>query len=107
MRYSSATIRWRWVSYKWRAGKASRCPKSWLSSVLTACLRFNSISDYLFRPIAERIRLVTFDARDPAQSSERQKFDHLVRVNYKFMSYARESVLTVLGKTFYRTVFLA
>jgi hypothetical protein len=86
-------------------------------------LKFNSITDYLFRPIVERIRLATFDAQDPAQSSEREKFDHLVRLNYKFMSYARRSllagekvvhtilqpeiwerVLTVLGKTYFRTV---
>jgi hypothetical protein len=87
-------------------------------------LRFNSITDYLFRPIVERIRRATFDARDQAPSSERATFDYLVRVNYKFMSYARHSllagekvihtilqpeirerVLTVLGKTYYRTVF--
>jgi len=86
-------------------------------------LRFNSITDYLFRPIVERIRLATVDARDETQGAEREAFGHLVRVNYKFMNYARhsllsrekvihsilqpeirESVLTVLGRTYHRTI---
>lgn len=92
---------------------------------VAACctLRFNAITDYLFKPIVERIRLAAMEARGTTLASERETFDYLVRVNYKFMSYARhsllpgekvihtilqpeirESVLTLLGKTFDRTV---
>lgn len=89
----------------------------------SSTLKFNSVTDYLFTPILERIRLATFDSKDAAQSSELEKFDHWVRLNYKFMNYAkhsllagekvihtilqpeiRASVLTVLGKTYYRTI---
>ena len=85
--------------------------------------KFNSVTDYLFTPILERIRPATVDSQDAAQSSESEKFDHLVRLNFKFMNYAKRSllagekvvqtilqpeiragVLTVLGKTYYRTI---
>jgi len=85
--------------------------------------KFNSVTDFLFTPILERIRLAAVDSKDAVQSSELEKFDHWVRLNYKFMNYAkrsllggekvihtilqpeiRASVLTVLGKTYYRTI---
>ena len=86
-------------------------------------IRFNSVTDYLLRPIVEQIRLAEFDTQSPFQSLDTSAFDHLVRVNYKFMSFARQSllagekvihtilqpeirepVLSILGKTFHRTV---
>ena len=86
-------------------------------------LKFNSVTDYLFSPILKKGRLVTFDTPYAVQNSELEKFDHLVKVNYKFMNYAkhsllggekvihsilqpeiRESMLTFLGKTYYRTI---
>ena len=89
----------------------------------SSTLKFNSTTDYLFTPILERIRLATVDSECAVQSSEREKFDHWGRLNYKFMNYARRSllagekvvhailqpeiqvsVLTVLGKTYYRTI---
>jgi hypothetical protein len=89
----------------------------------SSTIKFNSITDYLFTPILDRIRLDTVDCKDAAQSSELEKFDHWGRLNYKFMNYAkrslvagekviqailqpeiRASVLTVLGKTYYRTI---
>jgi hypothetical protein len=89
----------------------------------SSIFRFNSVTDYLFTPILERIRLATVDSKGAAQNSELEKFDHLVRLNYKFMNYARRSLLggekvihsvlqpeirvsllTVLGKTYYRTI---
>lgn len=89
----------------------------------SSTLKFNSVTDYLFTPILKRMRLVTIDTTNVVQNSELEKFDHLVRVNYKFMNYAkhsllggekviysvfqheiRESILTVLGKTYFRTI---
>lgn len=89
----------------------------------TCTLRFNSVSGYLFRPIVQAIRLGAGGAPDALESSERHEFDHLVSVNYKFMSYARRCLLgnekiiysilqpeirdrlwTVFGKTAFRTL---
>jgi hypothetical protein len=86
-------------------------------------IRFNSVTDYLLKPILKRMRPATVDSKDAAQSLESKKFDHLVRSNYKFMNYAKHSllagekvthfilqpeirvrVLRVLGKTYYRTI---
>jgi hypothetical protein len=86
-------------------------------------LKFNSVTDYLLIPILKRIRLVGADPKGAVLSSELQKFDQWYRLNYKFMNYAKRSllggdkvirailqpeiqvpILTVLGKTFYRTL---
>lgn len=90
----------------------------------SSTIKFNSISDYLFTPIQERIRLATFDTKSATQGSELEKFDYLVRLNYKFMNYAKRSLLggekvihavlqpeiraslwTVMGMTYYWTIF--
>ena len=93
--------------------------------VLTSStLKFNSVTEYLFTPFVERIRLATVYSKDEVPSSELEKFDKWVRLNYKFMNFAKRSLLggekvihtilqpeilasvvTVLGKTYYRTVF--
>ena len=89
----------------------------------SSTVKFNSVTDYLFSPILETIRLAAVDSRDAAKSSETDKFDHLVRLNYKFMNYAkrsllggekvihfilqpeiRVSVLRIPGKTYYKTI---
>jgi len=86
-------------------------------------IRFNAVGDYLFRPIVEAIRRAAAGAGETDRGWEREGFDHLARVNYKFMSYARhsllpgetvvrsllqpeirEGVLTLLGRTYYRTI---
>lgn len=87
----------------------------------TSMLRFNSITDYLLTPILERARRDITGASQVVQPSELEKFDHLMRVNFKFMNYAKRSllggeevvqtilqpeirlpVLTFLGLTWYR-----
>ena len=84
-------------------------------------IRFNTVTTYLFTPIIERIRHGTTDIKGPAQRSELAKFDHWMGLNFKFMNYARKSILlgekvihsilqpeirkrlfTILGKTYYR-----
>ena len=90
---------------------------------IASILIFNSVTDYLFTPILKRIRLATIDSGGVTQTSDLGQFDYLVKVNYKFMNYARhsllggekvihsilqpeirESMLTFLGKTYYRTI---
>jgi hypothetical protein len=84
---------------------------------------FNSVTDYLFTPLLKTMRHVPLDSNTPGDNSETEQFNHLVRVNYKFMNYARHSlfggqkvvysifqpeilsnVLTMLGKTYSRTI---
>jgi len=89
----------------------------------SSTIRFNSVGDYLFTPILKRMRLATVDSKDAVQSSELEKFDHLIRLNFKFMNYAKRSILAgdkvihsilqpeirvpvfkVLGWTYYKTI---
>jgi hypothetical protein len=89
----------------------------------SSTIKFNSVTDYLFIPILDGIRHATAGFKTAAQSSETDKFDHLIKLNFKFMNYARRSllagekvihhilqseiraqVLRILGKTFYRTI---
>jgi len=64
------------------------------SGVLTSCtLRFNTVTDYLFAPILGKIRPAPSASRDADQSSERAKFDYLMHLNFKFMNYARRSLV--------------
>lgn len=86
-------------------------------------IRFNAVGDYLFRPIVETMRRAATGAGEADRGWERAGFEHLVRVNYKFMSYARHSllpgetvvqsilqpeirevVLTLLGRTYHRSI---
>ena len=92
-------------------------------ALASSTLRFNSVTDYLFRPLLERMRFAAVGSEEAVQSSELEKFDPWVGLNYKFMNYAKHSllagekvllailqpeirarVLTVLGKTFHRTI---
>jgi len=64
------------------------------NGILTSCtLKFNSVTDYLFTPILEKIRTATHTVGDTDPSSERAKFDYLVHLNFKFMNYARRSIV--------------
>ena len=90
---------------------------------MSSIVRFNSVTDYLFAPILKKIRLVAVVSKDVVPDSELRKFDQWVRLNFKFMSFAKRSLLggenvihtmlqpeirtprfTILGKTFYRTI---
>lgn len=86
-------------------------------------LSFNSVTDYLFAPILKRVRGIKTDSTQAVEDSKPEQFDHLAKVNYKFMNYARhsllgeervvlsvlqpeirESLLAFLGKSYYRTI---
>ena len=86
-------------------------------------IQFNTTSLRHFVPILNKLRSVP-KAVDEAQIAvERDKFDHLSAINFKFMNYGRESLIagetvlqillqpeirqplgTVFGRTFYKTV---
>jgi hypothetical protein len=89
----------------------------------SSLLKFNSVTDYLFTPFLKKGRLVTMDSPNVVENSELEKFDHLVKTNFKFMNYARhsllggekvtqfilqpeiqEKMLKVLGRTYYKTI---
>jgi hypothetical protein len=59
----------------------------------TSTIKFNTISDYLFTPFQKWIRLATFDSKSISLSLELEKFDYLVRQNFKFMNFAKRSML--------------
>ncbi len=86
-------------------------------------LQFNSVTDYLFTPILEAIRFVAVGSRGAARREEQEKFDQWARLSFKFMNYARRSLLgdekviqailqpeirtrifSILGRAYYRTV---
>ena len=59
----------------------------------TTTLKFNTVTDFLFAPILKCIRFASVSDNDAVLSSELKKFDHLSHVNYKFMNYAKRSLL--------------
>jgi hypothetical protein len=97
------------------------------NGILTAAqIRFNTVTDYLFKPFLERIRRPLVEASGSNLQAEQAKFDYLSPVNFKFMNYARGTILPgekvlahilqpevrkvlirVLGRPFYRTTILA
>jgi hypothetical protein len=89
----------------------------------SSTLIFNSVTDYLFRPILNTMRRFDVNATKTSNDSQPEQFDHLIKVNFKFMNYARHSLmggeqvihsilqpeiraslLTFLRKTYYRTI---
>jgi hypothetical protein len=86
-------------------------------------IKFNTATDYLFTPILEKIRLAAMESEDLVWIQDPKIFDYLERANYKFMNYARRSllrgekvlqiilqskiqahILTFLGRSFFRTI---
>jgi len=54
---------------------------------------FNSVTDYLFTPILRKMRHASEDTQSGALNLELAKFDHWRKENFKFMNYARRSLL--------------
>jgi hypothetical protein len=78
----------------------------------SSTLSFNSVTDYLFVPILGRMRRTPVDSHASPQSSELEKFDPWLKVNFKFMNYAKHSMLagdkvihTILQPEIRETVF--
>lgn len=91
--------------------------------VASSTIKFNSINDYLFIPIIERIRQISDQEFDEPHPEEIEKFNKWSQVSYKFMNFAKRSlqgselikkdifqpeiksrIISILGKTFYRTI---
>jgi hypothetical protein len=89
----------------------------------TSTWRFNAVTDYLFIPIVERIRLAAIGSEGRRLRSEADEFDRWRESNYKLMNYAKRSLLggervlgailqpelrshgfKILGREFYRLV---
>ncbi|MBI5568051.1 MAG: hypothetical protein HY870_24345 [Chloroflexi bacterium] len=89
-------------------------------------LRFNVVNDHLFTPFIEQIRPAARHLSASDLPAEQRKFDYLSTDNFKFMNYARRSLLpgerviqpllqpeiratliTLLGRSWSRTVTTA
>jgi hypothetical protein len=66
-------------------------------------IKCNSVTDYLLTPILERIRLGSFYSSGTISPSELEKFDYLAEPYYKFMCYARHSLLA--GESIVQSIF--
>ena len=63
---------------------------------IPACviIKFNTATENLFAPIVEKIRRVAIGPEDSELGFELAKLDSLEKVSYKFMNYARRSLLS-------------
>jgi hypothetical protein len=90
----------------------------------SSTFEFNSTTDFLFTPILERIRFAFLDSQNTFSGPEIEEFNQLNKLNFKFMNYAkrsllkgekafqsifqpeiREKIIHLLGKTYYRRIF--
>lgn len=75
--------------------------KSWIrvsgvsdtGRLASTTLKFNAVTERLFAPFVEQFRVVIDPAPEVDRGSELNKFDYLMQPNFKFMNYARRSVL--------------
>ncbi len=96
---------------------------TWEGDYASASLRFNAVSDYLLQPLVERMRRQAADIEMGGETVDASQFEGWAQQSYKFMNYARRSLLpgeklvqaifqpeilkpvaSVLGRTFYRTL---
>jgi hypothetical protein len=89
----------------------------------SSTLKFNSVTRYLFNPILDRMRSAPDGCPGVDLNVERAKFDYLCTLNFKFMNFARRALmpgervvhillqpwiraklLTILGRSFFRTI---
>jgi hypothetical protein len=80
--------------------EASFLLRSWLriysaarDKLATTTLEFNTVSMGLFRPMIQAARQGSPPSAE-GHNPERDKFNHLIRQDYKFMNYARRSLLS-------------
>jgi len=59
----------------------------------SSTLRFNSVTDYLLIPIVNRIRLAGAASQVEIRNPELRNFDHWFDLDFKFMNFARRSIL--------------
>lgn len=97
-----------------------------VGALISSTLKFNAVTGSLFNPILAIVRRTDPAAPDTNLAEERAKFRYLRDINFKFMNYARRTVvpgetvekivfqpeiktelLRVLGRSFYRTLTTA
>jgi hypothetical protein len=93
------------------------------SLLTSSTLKFNAVTRYLFDPILGKIRSAPDGCPGVDLNVERAKFDYLCSLNFKFMNFARASILpgerviyvllqpqirarllAFLGRSFFRTI---
>ncbi len=60
---------------------------------ISTMIRFNTVTDYLFRPMLEKIRIANAGIQTTMDRPNLEQFDKWMDANYKFMNYARRSIL--------------
>lgn len=60
---------------------------------ISTTIQFNTVTDYLFRPMLEKIRLAYVNVQEVATYSNVDQFDLWGRSNYKFTYFAKHSIL--------------
>ena len=92
-------------------------------NLTSSIVRFSTATDYVLAPVLKRIRLYKVESKEAVQKRELEKFDPWLGLNFKFMNFARNSLLggekvlctilqpevnkgifTFLGRTYYRTI---
>ena len=59
----------------------------------TSALKFNVVTDYLFRPIVDKFRAAAGCPIEVDHRREMEKFDGLILESFKYMNYGRHSIL--------------
>lgn len=92
-------------------------------NLASSIARYSTATDYLIAPVLKRIRSYKVKAKEFVQKQELEKFDPWLTLNFKFMNFARKSLLggekvlcatlqpeikkglfTILGRTYHRTI---
>ena len=68
------------------------CGKTGQGIYTSSTLKFNTVTDYMFAPILQRVRQVAVDPKNIAQGREVEKFTPLADFNFKFMNLAKHSL---------------
>jgi hypothetical protein len=95
-------------------------------ALTSSTLKFNAVTERLFTPMLKKIRTVAGGRTDADLGWELSKFNHLGTLNFKFMNFARRSILpgeevmctllqpeiratviTLLGRSLFRTISTA
>jgi hypothetical protein len=66
-------------------------------NIITAVIEFNLVVEHLFEHIIKTLRVsinnIIYTKNDEISTAERQKFDYLAKINFKYMSYSIASIL--------------
>jgi len=68
-------------------------------------IEFNTAVKYIFEQLIQSLRIAinTIASRDGELFGEQQKFDYLMKIDYKYMNYAKDSILP--GEKIHRMIY--